>query len=200
LAPQRTGSIHRETKETQVAVEVNLDGAGRCEIDTSIGMLDHLLEQLPRHGLFDITISASGDIERDPHHLIEDIGICLGRAFSEALGERRGIVRMAHAMVPLDEALAMVAVDLGGRGYAALEMAFATERIGQLPTEMISHLLSALAIEGRFNLHVQVPAGSNDHHRAEAVFKALARALSDAVRLDARIAGEVPSTKGTLEG
>jgi len=199
LAPQRTGSIHRETKETQVAVEVNLDGAGRCEIATSIGMLDHLLEQLPRHGLFDITISASGDIERDPHHLIEDIGICLGRAFSEALGERRGIVRMAHAMVPLDEALALVAVDLGGRGYAALDMAFATDRIGQLPTEMIGHLLSAFAIEGRFNLHVQVPAGTNDHHKAEAVLKALARALGDAVRLDGRIA-DVPSTKGTLKG
>jgi imidazoleglycerol-phosphate dehydratase len=199
LAPQRIGTVRRETKETQVAVEVSLDGAGRSDIATSIGMLDHLLEQIPRHGLFDITIKATGDIDRDPHHLIEDIGICLGRAFSEALGERRGIVRMAHAMVPLDEALALVAVDLGGRGYAALDMAFSTDRIGQLPTEMIGHLLSAFAIEGRFNLHVQVPAGSNDHHKAEAAFKALARALADAVRLDPRIA-DVPSTKGTLEG
>jgi imidazoleglycerol-phosphate dehydratase len=199
LAPQRIGSIRRETKETQVAVEVNLDGAGRSDITTSIGMLDHLLEQMPRHGLFDITIKAGGDIDRDPHHLIEDIGICLGRAFSEALGERRGIVRMAHAMVPLDEALALVAVDLGGRGYAAVDIAFSTDRIGQLPTEMIAHLLSAFAIEGRFNLHVQVPAGTNDHHKAEATFKAMARALGDAVRLDPRIA-DVPSTKGTLEG
>jgi imidazoleglycerol-phosphate dehydratase len=199
LAPQRIGTVRRETKETQVAVEVSLDGAGSSDIATSIGMLDHLLEQIPRHGLFDITIKATGDIDRDPHHLIEDIGICLGRAFSEALGERRGIVRMAHAMVPLDEALALVAVDLGGRGYAALDMAFSTDRIGQLPTEMIGHLLSAFAIEGRFNLHVQVPAGSNDHHKAEAAFKALARALADAVRLDPRIA-DVPSTKGTLEG
>ena len=183
-----------------MAVEVSLDGAGRSDIATSIGMLDHLLEQIPRHGLFDITIKASGDIDRDPHHLIEDIGICLGRAFSEALGERRGIVRMAHAMVPLDEALALVAVDLGGRGYAALDMAFSTDRIGQLPTEMIGHLLSAFAIEGRFNLHVQVPAGTNDHHKAEAAFKALARALANAVRVDPRITGDVPSTKGTLEG
>ena len=198
MAPQRIGSIRRETKETQVAVEVNLDGAGRSDIDTSVGMLDHLLEQIPRHGLFDITIKASGDIDRDPHHLIEDIGICLGRAFSEALGERRGIVRMAHAVVPLDEALALVALDLGGRGYAALEMAFDSDRIGQLPTDMIGHLLSAFAIEGRFNLHVQVPAGTNDHHKAEAAFKALARALADAVRLDPRIAGEVPSTKEVL--
>jgi imidazoleglycerol-phosphate dehydratase len=198
LSPQRIGTIRRETKETQVAVEVSLDGAGRSDIATSIGMLDHLLEQIPRHGLFDITIKASGDIDRDPHHLIEDIGICLGRAFSEALGERRGIVRMAHAMVPLDEALALVAVDLGGRGYAALDMAFSTDRIGQLPTEMIGHLLSAFAIEGRFNLHVQVPAGTNDHHKAEAAFKALARALADAVRVDPRITGEVPSTKEVL--
>ena len=198
MAPQRIGTVRRETKETQVVVEVSLDGAGRSDIASSIGMLDHLLEQMPRHGLFDITIKASGDIDRDPHHLIEDIGICLGRAFSEALGERRGIVRMAHAMVPLDEALALVAVDLGGRGYAALDMAFSTDRIGQLPTEMIGHLLSAFAIEGRFNLHVQVPAGTNDHHKAEAAFKALARALADAVRVDPRITGEVPSTKEVL--
>ncbi len=199
MTPQRIGSIRRETKETQVAVEVNLDGAGRSDIATSIGMLDHLLEQIPRHGLFDITIKASGDVDRDPHHLVEDIGICLGRAFSEALGERRGIVRMAHAMVPLDEALALVALDLGGRGYAAVDMAFSTDLIGQLPTEMIGHLLSAFAIEGRFNLHVRVPEGTNDHHKAEAAFKALARALGDAVRLDPRIT-DVPSTKGTLEG
>ena len=179
-----------------MAVEVSLDGAGRSDIATSIGMLDHLLEQIPRHGLFDITIKASGDIDRDPHHLIEDIGICLGRAFSEALGERRGIVRMAHAIVPLDEALALVAVDLGGRGYAALDMAFSTDRIGQLPTEMIGHLLSAFAIEGRFNLHVQVPAGTNDHHKAEAAFKALARALGDAVRLDPRITATCLAPRG----
>jgi imidazoleglycerol-phosphate dehydratase len=198
LAPKRIGSIRRDTKESQVAVEVNLDGAGRSDIATSIGMLDHLLEQIPRHGLFDITLKASGDIDRDPHHLIEDIGICLGRAVSEALGERRGIVRMGHAIVPLDEALALVAVDLGGRGYAAVDMDFGSDRIGQLPTEMISHLLAAFAIEGRFNLHVQVPAGTNDHHKAEAAFKALARALGDAVRLDPRIAGEIPSTKDVL--
>jgi imidazoleglycerol-phosphate dehydratase len=198
LPPERIGSIRRETKESQVTVEVNLDGAGRSDIATSIGMLDHLLEQIPRHGLFDITIKASGDIERDPHHLIEDIGICLGRALSEALGERRGIVRMGHAIVPLDEALALVAVDLGGRGYAAVDMAFTGDRIGQLPTEMIGHLLAAFAIEGRFNLHVRVPAGTNDHHKAEAAFKAVARALGDAVRLDPRIPGEIPSTKDVL--
>lgn len=200
MPPERKGSVRRETKETQVAVEINLDGRGRADIATGIGMLDHLLEQLPRHSLFDITIQASGDIERDPHHLIEDVGIGLGRAFSQALGERRGIVRMGHAIVPLDEALALVAVDLSGRGHAAVELPVTTERIGQLPTEMIAHHLAAFAVEGRFNLHVRLLAGANDHHKAEAVFKALARALGDATRIDPRIAGETPSTKGTLEG
>jgi imidazoleglycerol-phosphate dehydratase len=198
LPPERKGSVERETKETKVSVEVNLDGSGRADISTSIGMLDHLLEQLPRHGLFDITIRASGDIDRDPHHLIEDVGLCLGRALGEALGERRGIARMGHAIVPLDEALAIVAVDLGGRSYASVEVPFGSDRIGKLPTQMLPHLLSAFALEGRLNLHVRVPAGQNDHHKAEAVFKALAKALMDASRIDPRIS-DIPSTKGTLE-
>jgi imidazoleglycerol-phosphate dehydratase len=197
LPPERKGSVRRETKETQVTVEMNLDGSGQVDIATGIGMLDHLLEQLPRHSLFDITIQASGDIERDPHHLIEDVGIGLGRALSEALGERRGIVRMAHAVVPLDEALALVAVDLSGRGHATVDLPFASDRIGELPTEMIAHHLAAIAVEGRFNLHVRVLAGTNDHHKAEAAFKALARALGDATRIDPRIS-DIPSTKGTL--
>ena len=197
MPPERKGSVRRETKETQVTVEMNLDGSGQVDIATGIGMLDHLLEQLPRHSLFDITIQASGDIERDPHHLIEDVGIGLGRALSEALGERRGIVRMAHAVVPLDEALALVAVDLSGRGHAAVDVPFTSERIGELPTEMIAHHLAAFAVEGRFNLHVRVLAGTNDHHKAEAAFKALARALGDATRIDPRIS-DIPSTKGTL--
>ncbi len=197
MPPERKGSVRRETKETQVTVEMNLDGSGQVDIATGIGMLDHLLEQLPRHSLFDITIQASGDIERDPHHLIEDVGIGLGRALSEALGERRGIVRMAHAVVPLDEALALVAVDLSGRGHAAVDLPFTSDRIGELPTEMIAHHLAAFAVEGRFNLHVRVLAGTNDHHKAEAAFKALARALGDATRIDPRIS-DIPSTKGTL--
>jgi imidazoleglycerol-phosphate dehydratase len=160
-------------------------------------MLDHLLEQVARHGLFDITIEASGDLHVNEHHTVEDVGICLGQALGQALGERRGIVRMGHAIVPMDEALALVAVDLGGRGYAAVDMDFTSDRIGQLPTEMIGHLLEACAIEGRFNLHVRVPAGTNDHHKAEAVFKALARALGDATRIDPRIS-DIPSTKGKL--
>jgi len=197
LAAERRGRVRRETKETQVTVEMNLDGSGQVDIATGIGMLDHLLEQLPRHSLFDITIQASGDIERDPHHLIEDVGISLGRALAEALGERRGIVRMAHAVVPLDEALALVAVDLSGRGHAAVDLPFTSDRIGELPTEMIAHHLAAFAVEGRFNLHVRVLAGTNDHHKAEAAFKALARALGDATRIDPRIS-DIPSTKGTL--
>ena len=197
MPPERKGSVRRETKETQVTVEMNLDGSGQVDIATGIGMLDHLLEQLPRHSLFDITIQASGDIERDPHHLIEDVGIGLGRALSEALGERRGIVRMAHAVVPLDEALALVAVDLSGRGLAAVDLPFTSDRIGELPTEMIAHHLAAFAVEGRFNLHLRVLAGTNDHHKAEAAFKALARALGDATRIDPRIS-DIPSTKGTL--
>ena len=197
MPPERKGSVRRETKETQVTVEMNLDGSGQVDVATGIGMLDHLLEQLPRHSLFDITIQASGDIERDPHHLIEDVGIGLGRALSEALGERRGIVRMGHAVVPLDEALAVVAVDLSGRGHAAVELPFTSERIGELPTEMIAHHLAAFAVEGRFNLHVRVLAGTNDHHKAEAAFKALARALGDATRIDPRIS-DIPSTKGKL--
>ena len=180
-----------------MTVEMNLDGSGQVDVATGIGMLDHLLEQLPRHSLFDITIQASGDIERDPHHLIEDVGIGLGRALSEALGERRGIVRMGHAVVPLDEALALVAVDLSGRGHAAVDLPFTSERIGELPTEMIAHHLAAFAVEGRFNLHVRVLAGTNDHHKAEAAFKALARALGDATRIDPRIS-DIPSTKGKL--
>lgn len=197
MPPERKGSVRRETKETKVTVEMNLDGSGQVDIATGIGMLDHLLEQLPRHSLFDITIQASGDIERDPHHLIEDVGIGLGRALSEALGERRGIVRMGHAVVPLDEALALVAVDLSGRGLAAVDLPFTSDRIGELPTEMIAHHLAAFAVEGRFNLHVRVLAGTNDHHKAEAAFKALARALGDATRIDPRIS-DIPSTKGTL--
>ena len=196
----RVATIDRQTKETKIELTLDLDGKGEHEIETGIPFLDHMLSHLALHGLLDLTVRAQGDLEVDEHHTVEDVAICLGKALDQALGERRGIVRMAHAMVPLDEALALVAVDLGGRGYAALDMVFSTDRIGQLPTEMIGHLLSAFAIEGRFNLHVQVPVGTNDHHKAEAAFKALARALADAVRVDPRITGDVPSTKGTLEG
>ncbi len=194
----RKAGITRETRETRISLEIDLDGTGRYDVRTGIGMLDHMLEQLSRHGYLDLTIDASGDIERDPHHLVEDIGLTLGRAVDQALGERRGIVRYGHAVIPMDEALALVAIDLGGRGHAGVELEFEREMLGQLPTEDIVHMLESFAKEGRFNLHARLLAGENDHHRAEAVFKALARALSAAVRIDERIAGEVPSTKDVL--
>ncbi len=198
MASSRSAKVTRKTRETNISLGLTLDGSGRYEVSTGIGMLDHLLEQLARHGLFDLRVQATGDIDRDPHHLVEDIGITLGRALDKALGERRGIVRFGHAIVPMDEALAMAVVDLGGRAHSVIDMEFGRELIGQLPAENIGHLLSAFAQEGRFSLHLKLLSGVNDHHRAEAAFKALARALSDAVRLDERIAGEIPSTKDVL--
>lgn len=191
--------IQRETRETNIRLRLDLDGEGNAQIETGIGMFDHLLEQIARHGLFDLQIEARGDVDRDAHHTVEDAGICLGQALSEALGDRKGIVRMAHAIVPLDEALALVALDISGRGYAVIDLPFHGERIGALPTEMVQHFLQSFAFEARISLHVRLLAGENDHHRAECAFKALARALSAATRLDPRIAGVVPSSKGTLE-
>jgi imidazoleglycerol-phosphate dehydratase len=193
----RTASLARKTAETDVAVEVNLDGSGKSAISTGIGMLDHLLDQLARHGILDITIRATGDLSVDYHHTVEDTAIVVGRAFDQALGDRAGIVRMGHAIVPLDETLALVALDLSGRGYAVIDEGF-NGPIGQLPAELVGHFLETFAREGRLNLHVQLLRGQNGHHQAEAVFKALARSLDMACREDPRRAGSVPSTKGTL--
>ena len=159
-------------------------------------MFDHLLSQLAQHGLFDITLNATGD---DPHHLVEDVAICLGKAFGEALGDKLGIVRMADAAVPMDDALAMVAIDISGRGYTALELSFADNDMAGFPTDLIRHFLESFAIEARLNLHTRVIYGTNDHHKAEALFKALGRALDTATRIDERISGELPSTKDLLE-
>jgi len=195
---ERRGREERETKETKVSVEIDLDGRGRAAIDTGVGMLDHLLEQIARHGRIDITITAKGDLQIDPHHTAEDVAICLGRALKKALGKREGIVRFGHAVVPLDEALALVAVDLSGRGYAALDLSWTGEKVGELPTDLIGHMLWSIATESQMTLHARTLAGASDHHKAEAVFKALARALGAATRLDPRLGNEVPSTKGTL--
>ena len=196
---KRTASVTRETKETRISLELALDGSGRYEVSTGIGMLDHLLESLARHALFDLRVQAKGDTHRDTHHLLEDVGLVLGQALNEALGERRGIVRFGHAIVPLDETLVMVAIDLGGRPFAAVELPFVRDLLGELPTENVAHLLESFANEGRLNLHVRLLAGeSNDHHIAEAAFKGLARALRTAVSIDERSAGEVPSTKDVL--
>ncbi|MBA7663998.1 Imidazoleglycerol-phosphate dehydratase [subsurface metagenome] len=193
----RLSIINRETKETNVNLELNVDGSGEWEITTGISMFDHLLSQVARHGAFDINLTATGD---DPHHLVEDVAICLGQAFGKALGEKRGLVRMAEATVPMDDALATVAVDIGGRGYTVLDLSFADNDMFGFPTDLVRHFLESFAIEARLNLHARVIYGSNDHHRAEALFKALGRALDTATRIDERITGELPSTKDLLEG
>jgi imidazoleglycerol-phosphate dehydratase len=194
----RTAHIERTTRESRVEILLNLDGSGRADIGTGIGFLDHMLDSLARHARFDLTVRAEGDLHVDQHHTAEDVGITLGQALDRALGERRGIRRFGDAVVPLDEALAQVAVDLGGRGFSSIDLPFHGMMIGGLSSEMIPHLLQSFASEGRMNLHVRLLAGENDHHRAEATFKALARALDDATRPDPRVAGEVPSTKGVI--
>ncbi len=191
----RKSAVKRETKETAISLELNVDGAGRSEIATGIATLDHLLAQVARHGRFDLPLKASGD---DPHHLAEDVAICLGKAFGEALGDKRGIVRMADASVPMDDALAMVAIDISGRGYAALDLSFGDNDMFGFATDLIRHFLESFAAEGRFNLHARTVYGVNDHHKAEALMKALGRALSAATRLEPRRAGGTPSTKERL--
>ena len=188
--------IKRETRETNVSLELNVDGGGQWEINTGIGMFDHMLAQLAQHGVFDIKISAKGD---DEHHLVEDVALCLGKAFAEALGEKRGIVRMGDATVPMDDALAVVAVDISGRGYTVLDLPFSDNDMAGFPTDLIRHFLESFAIEARLNLHARVVYGINDHHKAEALFKALGRALDKATSIDHRISGELPSTKDLLE-
>ena len=191
----RLATVKRETKETNISLKLNIDGSGKGEVNTGIPMFDHLLEQVARHGVFDIKLSATGD---DQHHLVEDVAICFGQVLNEALGEKRGIVRMADATVPMDDALAMVVVDISGRGYTVLELPFSKNDMKGFPTDLIRHFLESLATEARINLHARVIYGVNDHHKAEALFKALGRAMDAATRIDERISGELPSTKGLL--
>ena len=199
MEPRQT-DIDRRTGETSISLSINLDGEGKYDILTGNGMLDHLLAQLSRHGLIDITLRAEGDLSTGWHHLVEDTGIALGRAFREALGEGSGIRRMGHAFVPLDETLAMVAVDLSGRSYAVLDLSLDNEMVETLPGDLVRHFLESFAIESRITLHARIMAGMNSHHKAEALFKALAKALRYAVELDPRLAGQIPSTKGTIRG
>ena len=194
----RTAKLSRETGETQIEVELNLDGQGRFKGETGNGMFDHLLGQLARHGRMDLELSAKGDVEVGWHHLVEDTAIVLGRALREAIGDARGITRMGHAFVPLDEALALAVVDFGGRGYAVVDAELTDSDLGGLPANLIHHFLETLAREGSFNLHVRVMAGANNHHKAEAIFKSLARAMRAALAPDERGPGDVPSTKGTI--
>ncbi len=192
---KRVSSVKRETKETSVSVDLCLDGNGKWDIKTGVTMFDHLLSQLARHGLFDITVAAHGN---DLHHVIEDVAICLGKAFTEALGDKRGIVRMADASVPMDDALAMVVLDIGGRGYTVLDLPFAENDMAGFPSDLVRHFLESFASEARLNLHARILYGTNDHHKAEALFKALGRTLEQATSIDERAAGLLPSTKGLL--
>lgn len=194
----RQTTITRQTGETNITLTLNLDGSGQADVQTGVGFLDHMLTLWARHGLFDLILHARGDLHVDEHHTAEDCCICLGQALDQALGERRGLVRTAHSMVPMDETLAVVAVDLGGRPYCVVQASFITPRLGQLGTDLIAHMLESMAFHGRLNLHAQVLYGTNDHHKVEAIFKALGRALDAATRIDTRLAGAVPSTKGVL--
>lgn len=192
----RSSTVERKTGETNISLGLNLDGSGKWQINTGIKMFDHLLSQLAQHGRFDLKVSATGD---DQHHLIEDVAICLGKALSQALGEKRGIIRMGDATVPMDDALALVAVDISGRGYTVLELPFSDNDMAGFPSDLIRHFLESFAIEARLSLHARVLYGTNDHHKAEAIFKALGRALDMATAIDKRISGELPSTKELLE-
>jgi imidazoleglycerol-phosphate dehydratase len=190
--------VDRATRETRVHVEIGVDGTGRTEVATGLPFLDHMLDAFGRHGLFDLVVRAEGDLEVEAHHTIEDTAIALGRALDQALGERRGIVRMGHAYAPLDEALGLVVIDCGGRGYAVVDAPLVGQTVGGVDADMFRHFFESLAIEGRVNVHARVIAGLNGHHKVEALFKALGRALDMATRLDPRLGDAVPSTKGTL--
>lgn len=192
----RTARVERRTSETEISIELLLDGEGTAEIETGIGFLDHMLTALTKHGRFDLQLECEGDLEVDDHHTAEDCALALGTAFDQALGERRGIRRFGHAYAPLDEALARVVIDFSGRPSAHVDIGFRRERIGDIATENLTHFFVSLATTARMTLHVDVLKGENDHHRAEAAFKALALALRQAVASDG--SGEVPSTKGVL--
>ena len=196
MTPRQT-DIKRKTKETNIELSLNLDGRGGFEIETGSGFFDHMLSHVARHGLFDLKLHAKGDLHVDAHHTVEDVGICLGQAIDQALGDKKGIVRFASATVPMEDALASVAVDLCGRAYCVYNAAYTSDKIGEFDVQLVEEFLRALANNARMNLHVNVAYGSNSHHIAEAVFKALARSLAEAVRIDDRCE-DVPSTKGVL--
>jgi imidazoleglycerol-phosphate dehydratase len=194
----RQSIIERKTNETEVKVTLNLDGSGLCRVETGIGFLDHMLHLLAAQALFDLEVKAVGDLHIDAHHTAEDVAIVLGQAVDQALADRRGIQRMGHAYVPMDEALARVVVDLSGRPYAVIQAQWHGPMVGQLPTSLVPHIFESLAVHGRMNLHAHLLYGRDDHHQSEALFKALGRALAQATQLDPRRAGAVPSTKGVL--
>lgn len=194
----RQAEVTRQTLETEIHLRLNLDGTGEHDVDTGIGFLDHMLRHVAVHGLFDLHLRARGDLEVDPHHTVEDVALALGEAVDRALGGRAGLVRTGHAYVPMDEALAFVAVDLSGRPYAVFEADWNGPTVGSLPTSLVGHFFESLAVTARANIHARVLYGRDDHHKAEALFKALGRALDAATAPDPRRGNAVPSTKGKL--
>lgn len=191
----RTAKVHRQTKETDITLQINLDGEGKYEIDTGVGFLDHMLTHLSKHSKIDLTVKATGDLEVDAHHTVEDIAICLGECLIEALGDKKGIARYGHSSMPMEDALANISIDLSGRPTCVYNVQYLTERIGDFDVECIEELLRSFSSNGKFNLHINVPYGTNSHHIAEGIFKGLGQALRTAVRV---VGTDVPSTKGTL--
>ena len=192
---KRTAEVHRQTKETDVTVRLNLDGVGEYEIDTGVGFLDHMLTHLSKHSKIDLVVKAKGDLDVDAHHTVEDIAICLGECLLKSLGDKKGICRYGNNSVPMEDALANVAVDLSGRSSCVYKVDYRTEKVGDFDVECLEEMLRSFSNTGKFNLHINVPYGTNSHHIAEAVFKALGKALGDAVKI---IGTDIPSTKGTL--
>jgi len=194
----RTAEISRQTNETQIHINLDLDGTGKHEISTGVGFLDHMLTHLAVHGLFDLNVQANGDLHIDVHHIVEDVALALGQAFDKALGDRKGIIRMGDSYAPMDETLAHVAIDLSGRPYAVFQAEWHTPYVGNIPVTLFQHFFESFAVTSRCNLHARVLYGRDDHHQAEALFKAWGRALDAASQFDPRRGGMIPSTKGTL--
>lgn len=194
---ERLANITRDTKETQIQIELDIDGEGDASIDTGIGFFNHMLEGFTKHGLFNMNCKVNGDLEVDGHHTVEDTGIALGTAIKQALGEKVGIKRFGQAILPMDDALVLCAIDLGGRPYISFDYEFPTEKVGDMDTELFKEFFQALSYSAMMNIHIRVLNGDNSHHIAEAMFKALAKALDQATTIDERIKG-VPSTKGVL--
>ncbi len=194
----RRATVERTTNETAITLSLDLDGTGQSTVATGVGFFDHMLALWAKHGLFDLEVSCQGDLHIDSHHTCEDVAICLGQAIAQALGDRGGIVRTAHSFVPMDEALCFVAVDISGRPYAVVDAEFTTPLLGTLPTDLVWHIFESVAIQARLTLHARVHYGRNDHHKVEGLWKAFGRALDGATRLDPRLGGAIPSTKGAL--
>ena len=192
---ERIGKFHRQTKEVDVTVELNLDGVGKYQIDTGIGFLDHMLAHLSKHSKIDLVLRAKGDLKVDAHHTVEDIAICLGECLVKAIGDKKGIARYGHSSVPMEDALANVSVDLSGRASCVYKVDYQTDKIGDFDVECLEEMLRSFSNNGKFNLHINVPYGTNSHHIAEAIFKGLGQALAEAVKI---VGMDVPSTKGIL--